>query len=81
MVERSFAVAVMALVLSVCPVDALAQPVWIPEGDLRVTQPDGTMELTGGGGWLRLNEVFSDFRLEFDFLLRTASSTAFAPFA
>jgi hypothetical protein len=52
-----------------------AAPLWVPEQAVSVAQRDGTIELKGSRGWIRLNSVFSDFVLEFDFQLATKSSS------
>jgi hypothetical protein len=50
-------------------------PQWVPEQGASVAQRDGTTELKGSRGWIRLNSVFSDFVLEFDVQLATKSSS------
>ena len=50
-------------------------PQWVPEQGASVAQRDDTIELNGSRGWIRLDSVFSDFVLEFDFQLPTKSSS------
>jgi TonB family protein len=75
-VDRAFVLSLIASAGFMVSADQQVSPRWIAEQGVRAVQRGDAIELNGNRGWLRLNAVYSDFVLEFEFQLFSESSSA-----
>jgi TonB family protein len=51
-------------------------PILVPENGVKATSADGVLDLEGGRGWLRTEQVFLDFQMSLEFRALTAETDA-----